>query len=31
VSQTFPLTEVHRGFEVVEKRIGDPIKVIFHP
>ncbi|MGH2667994.1 MAG: zinc-dependent alcohol dehydrogenase, partial [bacterium] len=31
VSQTFPLAEVHRGFEVVEKRIGDPIKVIFHP
>jgi L-iditol 2-dehydrogenase len=31
VSQTFPLTEVQRGFEVVEKRIGDPIKVIFHP
>jgi L-iditol 2-dehydrogenase len=31
VSQTFPLAEVERGFEVVEKRIGDPIKVIFHP
>jgi threonine dehydrogenase-like Zn-dependent dehydrogenase len=31
VSQTFPLSEVQRGFEVVEKRIGDPIKVIFHP
>jgi L-iditol 2-dehydrogenase len=31
VSQTFPLAEVHRGFEVVEQRIGDPIKVIFHP
>jgi L-iditol 2-dehydrogenase len=31
VSQCFPLAEVHRGFEVVEKRIGDPIKVIFHP
>jgi len=31
VSQTFPLTEVKRGFEVVEKRIGDPIKVIFQP
>jgi L-iditol 2-dehydrogenase len=31
VSQTFPLTEVYRGFEVVEQRIGDPIKVIFHP
>lgn len=31
VSRTFPLAEVHRGFEVVEQRIGDPIKVIFHP
>jgi L-iditol 2-dehydrogenase len=31
VSQTFPLSEVHRGFEVVEKRIEDPMKVIFHP
>lgn len=31
VSRTFPLVEVHRGFEVVEKRIDDPIKVIFHP
>jgi L-iditol 2-dehydrogenase len=31
VSQTFPLGAVHRGLEVVEKRIGDPIKVIFHP
>src|SRR4029077_9293716 len=31
VSQTFPLAQVHRGFEVVEKRIDDPIKVIFHP
>ena len=31
VSQTFPLSQVHRGFEVVEQRIGDPIKVVFHP
>src|SRR5262245_25863762 len=31
VSRTFPLAEVHRGFEVAEKRIGDPIKVVFHP
>jgi len=31
VSRTFPLAEVRRGFEVVEKRIDDPIKVIFHP
>jgi threonine dehydrogenase-like Zn-dependent dehydrogenase len=31
VSQTFSLAEIHRGFEVVEQRIGGPIKVIFHP
>lgn len=31
VSRIFPLAEVHRGFEVVEKRIDDPIKVIFRP
>jgi L-iditol 2-dehydrogenase len=31
VSRTFPLAEVRRGFEVVEQRIGDPIKVIFQP
>ena len=31
VTHTFPLTEVHAGFDVVEKRTGDPIKVIFHP
>jgi threonine dehydrogenase-like Zn-dependent dehydrogenase len=31
VSRTFPLSRVHEGFEVVEKRIGDPIKVIFQP
>ncbi len=31
ISRTFPLAEVHRGLEVVEQRIGDPIKVIFHP
>ena len=31
VTHTFPLPEVHRAFEVFEKRIGDPIKVIVHP
>ena len=31
VTHTFPLTEVHAGFDVVENRTGDPIKVIFHP
>jgi L-iditol 2-dehydrogenase len=31
VSHTFPLSRVHEGFEVLEKRIGDPMKIIFHP
>ncbi len=31
VSHTFPLSRVHEGFEVLEKRTGDPMKIIFHP
>ncbi len=31
VTHTFPLAEVRRAFEVLEKRIGDPIKVVLHP
>lgn len=31
VTHTFPLVEVHRAFEVFEKRIGDPIKVVVRP
>ena len=31
ITHAFPLAEVHRAFEVFEKRIGDPIKVILHP
>ena len=31
ITHTFPLAEVHRAFEVFEKRIGDPIKVVLHP
>lgn len=31
VTHVFPLDEVHRAYEVVEKRIGDPIKVILRP
>ncbi len=31
VTHTFSLAEVHRAFEVLEKRIGDPIKVILRP
>lgn len=31
VSHTFPLSRVHEGFEVLEKRIGDPMKIIFDP
>ena len=31
VTHRFALDEVHAGFEVVETRTGDPIKVIFQP
>jgi L-iditol 2-dehydrogenase len=31
VTHRFALDEVHAGFEVVERRTGDPIKVIFQP
>jgi L-iditol 2-dehydrogenase len=31
VTHTFPLAEVHRAFEVLEKRINDPIKVVVNP
>ena len=31
VSRIFPLADIHRGFEVAEQRIGDPVKVIFQP
>lgn len=31
VSHKFPLSRVHEGFEVLEKRIGDPMKIIFDP
>jgi L-iditol 2-dehydrogenase len=31
VSHTFPLTRVREGLEVLEKRAGDPMKIIFHP
>lgn len=31
ITHVFPLEEVHRAFEVFEKRIGDPIKVILRP
>jgi L-iditol 2-dehydrogenase len=31
VSHTFPLARVHEGFEILEKRAGDPMKIIFHP
>ncbi len=31
VTHTFPLAEARRAFEVLEKRIGDPIKVVLHP
>ena len=31
VTHTFPLAEIHRAFEVFEKGIGDPVKVVVHP
>jgi len=31
ITHAFPLTEVAKAFEVFEKRIGDPIKVVLHP
>lgn len=31
ITHVFPLEQVHRAYEVFEKRIGDPIKVILHP
>jgi L-iditol 2-dehydrogenase len=31
VSHRFPLSRVHEAFEVLEKRVGDPMKVIINP
>jgi 2-desacetyl-2-hydroxyethyl bacteriochlorophyllide A dehydrogenase len=31
VSHTYPLSRVHEGFAVLEKRTGDAMKIIFHP
>jgi L-iditol 2-dehydrogenase len=31
VSHTLPLSRVHEGFDILEQRAGDPMKVIFHP
>ena len=31
VTHRFPMSRVHEAFEVLEKRIGDPIKVIINP
>jgi 2-desacetyl-2-hydroxyethyl bacteriochlorophyllide A dehydrogenase len=31
VSHTLPLSRVHEGFDILEQRTGDPMKVIFHP
>jgi hypothetical protein len=30
VSHTLPLSRVHEGFDILEQRTGDPMKVIFH-
>jgi L-iditol 2-dehydrogenase len=31
VTHRFPMSRVHEAFEVLEKRIGDPIKVVINP
>jgi L-iditol 2-dehydrogenase len=31
VSHTYPLSRVHEGFDVLAKRTGDAMKIIFHP
>src|SRR2546427_25144 len=31
ITHRFPLSQVHEGFNILEKRIGDPVKVIFNP
>jgi L-iditol 2-dehydrogenase len=31
ITHQFPLNRVHEAFEVLEKRIGDPLKVILNP
>ena len=31
ITHAFPLEEVHHAYEVFEKRIGDPIKVLLRP
>ena len=31
VSHTYPLSRVHEGFNVLEKRTGDAMKIILHP
>ena len=31
ITHRFPLSQVHEGFDILEKRIGDPVKVIFNP
>jgi L-iditol 2-dehydrogenase len=31
ITHTFPLSEIHKAFEVMDKKIGNPIKVIVKP
>ena len=31
ITHRFPLSRVHEAFDVLEKRIGDPLKVVLHP
>jgi len=31
ITHIFPLSEIHRAFEIVDKKLGNPIKVIIKP
>jgi L-iditol 2-dehydrogenase len=31
ITHQFPLARVHEAFDVLEKRIGDPLKVVLNP
>jgi threonine dehydrogenase-like Zn-dependent dehydrogenase len=31
ITHQFPLARVHEAFEVLEQRVGDPLKVVLNP
>jgi L-iditol 2-dehydrogenase len=31
ITHHFPLTRVHEAMDVLERRVGDPVKVVLHP